>query len=94
MRDGDWVICGFYDRRAKGTGRWVPDHLRFIRDTPLARFALFNLVSDSRQENDLSEKEPERFRKMRDQLRARHSAMQRAALGWKNHLPVLPSLAP
>ena len=59
----------------------------FIRETPLKRFELYNLANDRTQQHNLAEKEPERFVRMRDELREAHQTQQRLAIDWESARP-------
>ena len=87
LRLGDYLICGFYDADTKFKGRWIPKHMGFIRETPLKRFELYNLANDRTQQHNLAEKEPERFVRMRDELREAHQTQQRLAIDWESARP-------
>ena len=88
LRQGDYLICGFYDTDTKFKGRWIPKHMGFIRETPLKRFELYNLANDRRQQHNLAENELERFVRMRDELVAAHQVQQETALGWESARPI------
>ncbi|MGY8770600.1 MAG: sulfatase family protein [Pirellulales bacterium] len=89
IRDGDFIICGFYDQSPKGTGRWVPGHMSFIKETKLKRFTLYNLTSDPTQQKNISGNHPELFEKLRTQLIESHTEIQVNALSWQDNQPVL-----
>lgn len=86
MRDGDLLICGFYDARPKGTGRWVAGHMDFIRNAQLKRFTLYDLSKDLTQERDLADVLPEKFEAMKKRLIESHLSIQGAARDWEGWL--------
>lgn len=66
LRDGDWKILGIGDApppRRPGGG-FSPEDLPRVRNVRLARFELYNLREDPREERDLWLAEPERARRM------------------------------
>ena len=84
MRVGDFVICGFYDPKTQfSRASWKESHFERVKSGRLVRFALFNLVDDPAQENDLAEQSPEQFNTLRAQLIEAHQTMQSEAMGWK-----------
>lgn len=86
MREGDFLICGFYDARPKGTGRWVPGHMEFIRTATLRRFAFYDLSKDPEQLRDLAAEMPEQFEAMKGRLLKSHLSLQESALDWEGWL--------
>jgi arylsulfatase A len=84
MRVGDYVICGFYDPRTQFTrASWRESHLRQVKTGKLVRFALYNLMMDPGQEQDLSDSQPKRLAVLREQLQRSHKEMQSQAMGWR-----------
>ena len=82
-REENWVICGFYDARPKGTGRWVPGHMGFIRGAKLRRFEMYDVSKDLGQVQDVGGIFPKRFEKMKKALKVSHFEMKNAARGWE-----------
>lgn len=66
LRDGDWKLLGFAEKdegRRAGGGFRIPDLPR-VKDTALARYELYNLRSDPREQNDLAAREPARVQQL------------------------------
>jgi len=84
LRDGDYVICGFYDHRPGYPGRWSPEHMDYLRTRELVRFALYDVVKDPGQTNDLAVQMTQVFLRLSAALQQAHGAYQAEAVGWKD----------
>ncbi len=90
LRDGNYVLTGFYDTdKPTGRGRWYPDHMDFLKNQKLTSFKLFNISKDKQQENDISSKHPELFKRLSGQLKKYHVELQGEAYGWEKEFSEL-----
>lgn len=91
MRRDNYVICGFYEQTPETRlkrASWNPSHLKRIKNGSLVRFALFDVLKDPKQQQDLAQQESKRFEEMRVQLIAAHAEMQEQAIGWNGAAPI------
>ena len=89
MRQGDYVICGFYAMETQfGRASWREKHLNQVQNGKLVRFTLYNLKDDPQQKNNLAVEEQELFTRLKTKLQQAHSQMQKEAIGWKGVKPV------
>jgi arylsulfatase A len=54
-----------------------------IKETDLTNFRLYNLREDPRQEQDLSERYPERFKAMKQTMLQMHEEIVEEAIDWR-----------
>lgn len=89
LRTGDYIICGFYDPKTQfKRSSWKEAHIEQVKTGKLIRFALFNIIKDPQQQNNLSQKEKSLFVKLKGQLQDAHADMQKTAVGWNADQPV------
>lgn len=89
MRVGDYLICGFYAPETQPKrASWLPKHIKQVRKGKLARFELYNLIEDPKQQTSLATKQPERFQELKAKLILSHQDLQQQAVGWDGVKPV------
>ena len=72
MRKGKWVLTAEWSGN-KAAGRFDPlKHGRFIRESQLVNFHLYNIEKDPGQNIDLKDSLPELFSKLKEELTALH----------------------
>jgi len=79
MRDGSHVMVGWFEPKLakQGNSEWV-------RSTKLNQFALYDLSIDRSQANELSEKRPAEFERIKKKMQMLWSSIQKEAPDWKN----------
>lgn len=77
LREGDWKILGFPERRKPGQGV-----ISFIAEASLTRFALYNLKNDPQEKNDLATQQPGQTARMAEKLKALYRQTQEEGERW------------
>jgi arylsulfatase A len=85
MRDGDWKLLGFAasDQGRRAGGGFRVEDLARVKEVDLARYELYNLREDPREERDLAEAQPQRAREMAGRLNAIDAEVRAEAPEWK-----------
>ena len=85
MRDGDWKLVATLKENslpAEGQSGHDLEWFATIKTSQLDRFELYNLVSDRREQADLSNQEPERFATLKCQMEMMVREIQQEAPLW------------
>lgn len=83
MRVGDWMILGHREGPNRGHGRNVnPMTMKRIKSEKLAKFELYDLKSDLKQQQNLAKKHPEKLKELSQRLIARHREVQQEGKNW------------
>lgn len=84
LRDGDWKILGFSGRDdgRRAGGGFRPEDFSRIKDTTLAKYELYNLRDDPREQRDLSSAEPSLLRDLAARLNRIDAEVRAEAPSW------------
>jgi arylsulfatase A len=83
MRVGDWMVLGRWDQPESGAGGgFQPDCMAAIKTAKLVGFELYNLRTDPAEQKDLAAEEPERLRKLSEELKRRYAEVQTEGPVW------------
>lgn len=86
LRSGNWKILGIPDRatpRPSGGPFQPAEDMRFIKEARLVEFELYDLTADPGERNDLAAREPQRRRKLAEQLVAFYREVQARCPTWE-----------
>ena len=87
LRKGKWVLTAEWSGK-KAAGRFDPTkHGKFIRDSKLKNFELYNIEKDPGQNKDLKDSLPELFIELKEQLVALHKEVKNESPIWPSGLP-------
>lgn len=89
LRDGDWKLLGFapVDEGRRAGGGFRPEDLPRVKQTALARYELYNLRDDPREQRDLSASEPLRVKQLAAVLNRIDAEVRDEAPDWKTTQP-------
>jgi arylsulfatase A len=84
LRRGDWKLLGFAasDQGRRAGGGFRLEDLPRVKDTTLARFELYNLKDDPREEKDLAAAEPALLRQLSAELNRLDASVRAEAPIW------------
>ena len=84
IRDGDWCLLADPEIDLPRQNMFLERFIGDIKKTDLKNYRLHNLRTDAAQEIDLSEKEPDRFAKMKAQMLKLHRDVMDEAFDWRS----------
>lgn len=84
LRDKDWCLIGYLDRKSPGTSRFRKVHLDYMRTARLEKFELYNMIEDPSQTNDLSLQFPEIISKMKNEMEELYDKTVSGGKNWYN----------
>jgi arylsulfatase A len=84
IRDGDWCLLADPEIDLPRQNMFLERFIGDIKKTGFKNYRLHNLRTDAAQEIDLSEKEPERFAKMKAQMLKLHRDVMDEAFDWRS----------
>ncbi|BDS08562.1 arylsulfatase [Oceaniferula spumae] len=91
MRVGNYVICGFYTPESQPQrASWKEAHITNIKQGKIVRYALYDIIKDPQQKNDVSQKNLKVFNQLKAQLHDAHEVYKRESVGWKGATPLYP----
>jgi arylsulfatase A len=82
LRMGDWKILATLDKPVPRGGDITAEDQQAIKTAELARFELYNLRQDVGEKNDLSSKEPEKFRELKAALEKKYLEVRAECPTW------------
>lgn len=68
MRSGDWSLVGYHETRVPSSHALSREQMRWLKETPLTRFELFNLREDIGQQENVAEQHPQKFEQMKEEM--------------------------
>tara|TARA_B100001094_G_scaffold315459_1_gene355467 strand:- start:1166 stop:2530 length:1365 start_codon:yes stop_codon:yes gene_type:complete len=84
IRDGDWCLLADPEIDLPRQNMFLERFIGDIKKTGFKNYRLHNLRTDAAQEIDLSQKEPERFAKMKGQMLKLHRDVMDEAFDWRS----------
>ncbi len=84
IRDGDWCLLADPEIDLPRQNMFLERFIGDIKKTDFKNYRLHNLRTDAAQEIDLSEKEPDRFAKMKAQMLKLHRDVMDEAFDWRS----------
>ena len=84
IRDGDWCLLADPEIDLPRQNMFLERFIGDIKKTGFKNYRLHNLRTDAAQEIDLSEKEPDRFAKMKAQMLKLHRDVMDEAFDWRS----------
>jgi len=83
IREGDWSLIADPELELSTQNMFLEEYIGPIKETKLVNFRLYNLREDEKQEQDVSDKFPERFAEMKKQMETLHREVVDEAFDWR-----------